>query len=67
MAEPSYVNTPSSEVDEPVQQDTPNRKTLRKAVKVLRGTLPRRELFMRYEVSKLVDYRILKAESSHRN
>ena len=67
MAEPSYVNTPSSEVDEPVQPNTPDRKALRKAVQVLRGTLPRRELFMRYEVSKSVVYRILKAESSHRN
>lgn len=67
MAEPSYVNTPSSEIDEPVQQDTPNRKALRKAAKVLRETLPRRELFTRYGVSRSADYRILEAEYSHRN
>ncbi len=66
MAEPSYVNTPSSEVNELVQQDTLNRKALRKAAKVLRETLPRRQLFMRYGVSKSAGYRILNAESSHR-
>ena len=66
MAEPSYVNTPSSELDEPPEQDTPSRKALRKAAKVFRDTLPRREIFTRYGVPERTEYRVLAAESSHR-
>lgn len=66
MAEPSYIIEPSSEAEEPVQQNTPNRKALRKAAKVLRGSLPRRELFARYGVPSSTEYRILAAESSKR-
>ena len=66
MTESSYINTPSSELDESKQADTPSRKAIRKTAKVLRGTLPRREIFAKYEVAKTTDYRIIKAESSHR-
>ena len=50
MAEPSYINTPSSELDEPKEVDTPSRK----AVKVLRDDLCRREIFAMYGVAKTV-------------
>ena len=66
MTELSYVNTSFSKIDELVQQNTLNRKALRKAAKVLKRTLSRRELFTRYEVSKSAEYRILNVESSHR-
>ena len=48
------------------EADTPSRKALRKAVKVLRDDSPRRDVFAKYEVVKTTEYRILNAESSHK-
>ena len=66
MTEPSYIITPSSDLDELKKADTPSRKALRKAAKVLRNDLPRRKLFEQYDVAKTTEYRILKVESSHK-
>ena len=65
-AEPSYINTPYSELNESKEADTPSRKALRQAVKVLRDDSPRRHVFAKYGVVKTTEYRILNAESSHK-
>lgn len=66
MTELSYIIESSSKTEEPVQQNTLSRKTLRKAAKMFRDTLSRRELFTRYEVLERTDYRILAASAFKR-
>ena len=67
MADPDYVIVNSSEVedDEKAQHDTPTRKALRKAARVFKGKIPRKELFSKYGVSERTGFRTLAAKSSH--